>query len=268
VDLSGADGWTVAAHCARLGDKTMLDDYNAGIKPAKVIALLHTIGPQVNTWSRDRIIAEGKHIGKGDTEALYFTCKRVQHGTNYLLGVRTMANLLLKDGYKYLGQMIIVSENSCRELQKLYLSRYPGVKAWQDWIAQELYNKGTLPCASGHVRRFFGRRNDNNTQREACAHEPQANTTYATNLGILNLWNDPENRHNGQIIIKPIHQVHDAILGIFPRERSDWAVAKIKSYLSNELSIAGQSITIPFEGAYGPTWGDCDDNTGTPVGYI
>jgi DNA polymerase I-like protein with 3'-5' exonuclease and polymerase domains len=26
-DLAGADGWTVAAHCARLGDPTMLEDY-------------------------------------------------------------------------------------------------------------------------------------------------------------------------------------------------------------------------------------------------
>ncbi len=30
-DLAGADGWTVAAECASLGDPTMLNDYLAGI---------------------------------------------------------------------------------------------------------------------------------------------------------------------------------------------------------------------------------------------
>ena len=89
--------------------------------------------------------------------------------------------------------------------------------------------------------------------------EPQANTTCATNRAIQQLWNDPENRSNGKLIIEPLHQVHDAVIGQFPKEVTDWAVAKIKSYFQNPLTIAGMSITIPFDGGYGASWGELDN---------
>jgi uracil-DNA glycosylase family 4 len=269
IDLAGADGWTVAAHCARLGDRTMLDDYLFGLKPAKIIALMSKDGEMVNTWSREDIKSKGREIGNGDTEWLYFACKRVQHGTNYGLGARTMSGQILQDGYKYLGQTIIVPEADCKRLQRLYSLRYPGVAAWQSWIKQQLMSKGGLHSASGAFRRFFGKPNDIKTIQAAYAHEPQSNTTYATNLGMQKLWNDPENRRSdGRLIIEPLHQVHDALNGQFPITETEWAVQKLRSYMDNPLIIAGQSITIPYEGAYGPSWGDCDANYGTPVGTI
>lgn len=571
IDLAGADGWTVAAHCARLGDRTMLDDYNFGLKPAKIIALLHQHGAEVNTWTRDQLKLAGKSIGDGETEWLYFACKRVQHGcvtaghevlthngwipieqlkqgtpimcydhdtrnanfetpskltdflytgtlhnfkgtafdltvthdhrmpfiannkaqckmahevinstnarypisgnyvggqksmtlrqamqvaaihcdgcytdsklvfhfkkqrkveriqylfsnkeyklynnadgstiielardqveelftygkfagaylyewplaalkayieelpfwdghvgstnstnvssatqshiewintfthligkggnmqkpktsgfgstiyhtqinnrtlarnealerstapaidvpvycvtvpssyffvrrngkimvtgnTNYGLGARTMSGQILKDGFKYLGKTIIVAESVCKNLQRLYNTRYPGVGAWQAWIKNQLLTTQTLHCASGHVRRFFGRPNDIRTIQAAYSHEPQANTTYATNRAMLALWDDSENRHsNGSLIIEPLHQVHDAINGQFPIDRTEWAVSKLRTYMSNPLTIAGMSITIPYDGAYALSWGDCDSNYGTPLGTI
>jgi hypothetical protein len=33
-------------------------------------------------------------------------------------------------------------------------------------------------------------------------------------------------------------------------------VRKIREYFSNEIEVAGEKITIPFEGAYGPSWGE------------
>jgi len=269
IDLSGADGWTVAAHCARLGDRTMLDDYNFGLKPAKIIALMHEHGAIVNTWDRDKIKELGKNIGNGDTEWLYFACKRVQHGTNYGLGARTMSGQILKDGFKYLGQTIIVAESTCKQLQRLYATRYPGVNAWQEWIKSQLRTTQTLVAASGHTRRFFGRPNDIRTIQAAYSHEPQANTTYATNCAMLALWSDNENRTaDGTLIIEPLHQVHDAINGQFPIDRTEWAVRKLRQYMDTPLIIAGLPITIPYEGVYGASWGDCDPNHGKPAGFI
>ena len=54
-DLSGADGWTVAAHSAALGDSTMLDDYLGGLKPAKLIALFHE-KPQCGKLTREDLL--------------------------------------------------------------------------------------------------------------------------------------------------------------------------------------------------------------------
>ena len=256
VDLSGADGWTVAAHCNALGDPTMLLDYLAGIKPARVIGLMHVRGAEVSKLTRNELITESKIIGVGEYEALYFTCKQVQHGSNYMLGHATMSKLIVKSSYKQLGKAIRVSTSMCAALQDLYFARYKGTKNWQKWVEAEIKKHGCLPCASGHTRIFFGRRNSSETFRQAYAQEPQHNTTYATNRAIINLWDDPENRlPDGALIIEPHHQVHDALNGSFPQSRVEWAVARIRSYFEFPITIAGQPITIPFEGEYGDNWG-------------
>jgi len=256
LDLAGADGWTVAAHSAGFGDTTMIDDYLYGIKPARVIAYMFLHGAESSKMDRAELHKACKYIGSTpDTESLYFTCKRVQHGTNYLLGTKTMANQILKDSFKMTGTPLYVEPKLCEQLQHLYNLRYKGVKAWQAWVEQELKTKGKLGCASGHVRTFFGRRTAHETLRSATAHEPQANTTYVTNMALLKLWEDPLNRReNGSLIIEPLHQVHDALCGQWPLEQRDFAIDRLKHYFSEPVMIARRSIHIPFEGNYGPSW--------------
>lgn len=255
VDLAGADGWTVAAHCAALGDRTMLDDYLAGIKPAQVIALMFLDGAEVSRLSRSELKLAVKKVKTPEYEWLYFTSKRVQHGTNYLLGIATMLDVIIKDSNKLLGHPIQITKATCKKLQDLYKLRYHGVKAWQSKTEFQIKQHGTLSSGSGHVRQFFGRRNDNKTLRDALAQEPQNNTTYVTNLAALNLWNDPGNRRSdNSLIIQPLHQVHDALLGQFPCDQEQWAISKLTSYFDIEIDIAGIPIKIPFEGEYGTDW--------------
>lgn len=299
-DLSGADGWTVAAHCAHQGDRTMLDDYQAGLKPAKLLALLYLHGAKVLTASRSDLRGLCKTI---DSDGwLYFACKRVQHGSNYGMGAQTMSDTILKDSYKFLGEPILVEPSTCKHLQYYYLLRYPGVARWHNnYLKQLLITKGTLTSASGSTRIFFDRKDSHETFKQACAQEPQHNTTYVLNRAILQLWNDPENRTTishgetsrvrmaaflstfnirvsgagGQqdtskpteedqlaslptgshLIIEPLHQVHDAVNGQFPKDRTSWAVPRIKKYFDQPITIAGITLTIPFEGGYGPSWG-------------
>jgi hypothetical protein len=288
-DLAGADGWTVAAHSKALGDPTMIDDYNFGLKPAKIIALLYNHGPEVNKWSRDKILEESKAIGDG---WLYFSSKQVQHGGNYGLGVRAMSENIMLQSYKRNNEMILVTPSTCQQLKDLYLiHRYPGVIQWQNRIKYQFSNARGYPemsSASGHTRRFLGRKKENSTHQAAYSQEPQINTTYATNLAIVNMWNDPENRikeaeefshgfkyttldgsihtttknHEfksvGGLLIEPLHQVHDAACGQFPKDLQVWACKKIRSYFDNELNIAGTKMVIPFDGEYGRSWGEMD----------
>ena len=280
-DLEGADGWTVAAHCARLGDRTMLDDYHTGIKPAKVIGLLYYFGPVVNSldraavkWLCDHIFPLVlKDIGKW----LYDAGKVVQHGSNYGMGIPTMLINLMKGSYKHSGEPVYVEHAVGSLLQRLYFQRYYGVPLWHRWAESKLIADGTLTSASGQTRTFFGRRfgtNIKDTVKEFLAHEPQSNTTWSTNLAMLKLWNDPENRRGGKVleaydtwlagftkgtgslIIEPLHQVHDALCGQWPAAYRDWARNKMRSYFDNELTIANTKLIIPFDGAYGPSWGE------------
>lgn len=259
LDLAGADGWTVAAHSAGFGDTTMLDDYLFGIKPAQVIAYMHIYGAEASKLPREELFKFTKGFGKDsdtkENQMLYFTCKRVQHGTNYLLGPPTMAGQILKDSFKLTGTPLYVEPKTCAELQRLYNLRYKGVAAWQTWVKQELTTKGRLGCASGHIRTFFGRRAGHDTLRSATAHEPQANTTYVTNMALLKLWEDPLNRRpDGSLIVEPLHHVHDAMCGQWKISDRDFAISRLKYYFSEPVTIARRQIHIPFEGNYGPSW--------------
>ena len=266
-DLSGADGWTVAAHLAALGDRTMLDDYLAGIKPAKVLCymLRHGAGSLAGK-SRDEIKHLTKPISSKDWD--YFFSKIGQHGTSYLMGPQALAN----QAFKQSEGKLVVSKKDTEDLQNLFNIRYR-VRLWHNATALKLSKNPVITAASGHSRRFFGRSTD--ILGQALAHEPQANTTYATNLAAIKLWSDKENRFNDatrlastmetgrrpsmvscKLRIEPLHQVHDALLGQFPIPDTAWAVGKIKSYFDNPLIIAGIPITIPFEGNYGTSWGD------------
>lgn len=296
LDLEGADGWTVASHCAKFGDSTMIDDYLAGMKPAKIIALLYFFGPVINDLDRDSVKflhdkvfpLISKIVGKW----LYLGCKRVQHGSNYLMGIPTMCLNVLKDSYKESGIPIYMPPADARILQDLYHARYPGVKLWHYWAEHKLVGDGKLTSASGHTRLFFGRRFGSyiqETVKEFLAHEPQNNTTWATNLAMLKLWNDPANRikqvnqwsvetcdgaahywtgsvdqlrayRPGMLLIEPLHQVHDALCPQWPTCLRDWARGKVRSYFQNPLTIAGRTITIPFDGGYGKSWLDTENS--------
>lgn len=248
-DLAGADGWTVAAYCKMLGDSTMLDDYLAGLKPAKIICLMFR-GVSVDFRDRVALREACKAVKSGVEEDWdYFACKRVQHGSAYLMGHVKVSRQIFKDseGKTY------VEPSECARLQSAFFSRYPGVKLWHSYTGRRLQQSTTMVSASGHRRVFFGRKEDMLSQ--ALAHEPQANTTYATNLAAHRLWHDAENRNpSGKLIIEPLHQVHDALCGQFPQDRVEWAAARIRGYFDNPLLIAGQAITIPFEGGFGTDW--------------
>ena len=263
VDLEGADGWTVACECARLGDSTMLKDLQAGMKPAKIIALLYWFGPDLNDLERDDLKWLHDHmfpiVKKLAGDWIYLGSKRVQHGSSYMMGVPTMVLNILIDSFKESGTPLYLEHKVAKKLQDAMFSRYPGIQAWHAWAATKLASGGKLDAASGQLRIFFGRRFGeglHETVKEFLAHRPQAHTTHATNLAALNLWQDPLNRNpDGSLIIEILHQIHDAILGQYPIQLRDWAHERIRSYFSNKLTIAEREITIPFELTCGPNWG-------------
>lgn len=305
ADLAGADGWTVACHCARLGDPTMLDDYNRGLKPAIIICLMYN-GVQVNRLTPEELKQQHDALKSfyktNKKEAwLYDAAKAVQHGSNYDMKPPTMSDNILKRSYKETGEPVLVPVPVCDRLQKLYMDRYRGVPLWKRWVANELQTKRTLTAASGSIRRVHGRVHDETTIRSLLAHEPQHNTTFACNRTLVALWEDQSNRFSSYVgleadrycnelediaglpavdfvlsrcrsltdqhgakalahmLNEPLHQVHDASMGQFYQELTDWAKVKIPQYFQQPITIAGITITIPFEGAYGTSWGELDN---------
>lgn len=289
-DLSGADGWTVAAYCLRHGDPIMWNDYMFGLKPAKIVALMSEHGTAATACSLDELKERCTLVNEDGY--LYFTCKRIQHATNYGVTERTVSTQIMVDSYKITGTPVHVPPKVCGELQRLYFARYPGLYQWHEWAKKEVLEGRNSVSASGHERKFFGRRRgwnykrrcaeaDHDTWKEFLANEPQENTTHATNTAMGRLWNDPDNRvggivlqsagdtyratrrkTEGGLIIQNLHSVHDALIGQFHKSVTEWAVPKINSYFDNELTIASSKLVIPGPGAYGPSWGELGEKYG------
>lgn len=257
-DLVGADGYTVAARSAALGDPTMLDDYHAGCKPKNTIALMHEHGAEVSKLTRPDLCRMAKDELDPDGW-LVFACKVCQHGASYLMGAETLSDTILKLSFKFGEKPIYVKPEICERLIRLFLGRFAGVRMWHRDCQRTLIETGTLVCASGHTRRFYGRRHDHATLKAYLAEEPQQNTTFLTNQAALRLWLDPENRRSdGSLIVEPLHQVHDAICGQFPKDQLAWAKTKLHEWFDNPINIAGIPLTIPFDGTFGPSWGETE----------
>jgi hypothetical protein len=278
-DLTGADGWTVAAYCAMLGDRAMFDDYLAGIKPYARIALKVEGRPEADWKDRRELAAFLSTYKLRPIPKL--TAKKVQHGGAYLEGGLTISRNILKDS----EGKVYWSPTECDKLKNWYTrEKYWGIPKWHDFIGRRIRERSVLTAASGQVRQFFGRPDDILTK--AVAFEPQANTTYAINFAAWRLWSDNENRSNKSFYsgdmdrrlqthrlleampdgrpplylkVQPLHQVHDALIGQFRKEDTTWAVAKIKEWFNNQLTIANQQITISFDGEYGPSWGNLNE---------
>lgn len=275
-DLSGADGWTVAAELAALGYPAMLQDYLANIKPALVLYHMlqeHAAGrdpSSVNHLSRDqlKLILRGvkHHIdsldGKTDPDGrpsdwLYLCCKRIQHGSNYGAQPEKIAEVIFGDS----DGTIDLSKREATLYQHFYKLRYQ-TDHRNEAIRRRLSADGCITAACGIRRQFFNIRNrfsiDDSIVREASAFEPQANTTYVTNKALERLWYDPDNRQStGALHVEPLLQIHDALAGQYRSRDRTWAGAKLHEWFANPLTIAGTSVTIPADGKWGNSWKDC-----------
>jgi uracil-DNA glycosylase len=268
-DLKGADGWTVGAYMAMLGDPTMLDDLKFDLKPAKIVAYILKHGAsKIQFHSNDREALKNlcDEIQKEDWE--YFVSKQGIWGTCYTMGPRKLAERVFIES----EGKVNLSEREAREFQSAIYVRYR-VKLWHDWMQRYLTTQpypAKLVTPNGQIRRFFGR---NSKQRceilgEALAHIPQVVTTYATLTAAKRLWSDPDNRTtdpelsplgkkptSGCLLrIEPLHQVHDELVVQFKIQDTAWAIGKLKSWFANEIVVANQRIIIPFDGAYGTAW--------------
>lgn len=272
-DLSGADGWTVAADLGLLGHGAMLEDYLYGIKPALVLYYMlqeHSAGRSpsaVNQLDRSTLKNELRRVkqeidaleGKTDPQGRpldwqYLCCKRVQHGSNYGARPEKIAEVVFGDS----DGTIVLSPKDALLYQSLYKSRYQ-TDARNEAIRRRLADSGALVAACGIRRQFFGIRNrrdiDDSIVREAAAFEPQANTTWATNKALERLWYDRQNRTSrGTLFVEPLLQIHDALAGQYKSRDRSWAHEKLKEWFRNPLRIAGTEITIPADGKYGENW--------------
>jgi hypothetical protein len=234
----------------------MLDEHTAGRDPQAI-----------NRLSRQELLLRTETIdtkvddGSGRPRGWKYLCmKRVAHGTNYGAQPETVATTIFKDS----EGSVDLSKREAAIYQWMYRLRYnPDVRT--QWIEGELKKHQALTAACGIHRRFFDIRGSYSIEpgilRSACAFEPQANTTFATNVALRNLYYDPENRNSqGHLFVEPLLQIHDALAGQFKKKHLAWVRQKMPQWFNVPLVIHGVSVTIPYEGKIGKNWKDLEDD--------
>ena len=104
---------------------------------------------------------------------------------------------------------------------------------------------------AGRRRQFWGRIEDGTTLRKAIAYVPQSTIGDLLNLGLYRVWN--ELKEDGVDILG---QVHDAILGQFPKDKADVIVPKILNCMKNPMEVNGRQMIIPSDCEIGSNWKD------------
>ena len=157
------------------------------------------------------------------------------HGTNYGGGARTMA---IAAG---------INTHQADKLQKIYFSRYPGLKKWHDRVLNQLVKHRFVENRFGYRRYYFDR--VDGLLPEALAWIPQSTVACYINRIWVNLYN---NLKEVQILL----QVHDSLSGQIPTHKLHTTLPKIME-LSRVIVPYDDPLIIPFSVKLSDkSWGD------------
>lgn len=166
-----------------------------------------------------------------------FMCKKLGHGSNY--GGKTDT----------LSEQSKLPIEVVREFQPKYFAAFPAHLRWQAWVDAEIRRRGQLISLMGRKRDFWGRRNSDDTLREAIAYDPQSSLVDIVNRALLREW--PLRR-----AVVMMHD-HDALTWMYPEEREDEVVPALLAAIPEEVPLKnGRSLTIPYDCKTGWNRGD------------
>lgn len=233
IDLEQAESRVVGAICWNLfGDGAYLDACESGDLHTEVSkGIMPNLG-----WTDDpalnRNLAERPHYRQ---HSLRYMAKRLGHGSNYMGQPATMA---------FHSRMPV---QVIKDFQAAYFTKFEAIRKWHQWVEEELRLKGNLTTLLGMRRWFFGRRNDQETLREAVAFEPQSVSVEILNRIMLNVW-----RAN---IVQLLLQVHDSILFQYPEDQEAEILPKVLKLFEYPVRLrGGRTLIIPAEVKTGWNW--------------
>jgi DNA polymerase-1 len=168
-----------------------------------------------------------------------FMCKKIGHGTNY-------------GGKPYtLSKQAKIEQRAIEDFQPKYFIAFPAHQRWHGWVRQQLQSTGVLTTLTGRRRYFFGRRDEDETFRQAVAYDPQGSLGDILNRGMLNVFR----ANDCQLLM----QIHDAILVQYPEAREDEVIPKVQAQLRQQIELRhGRDLIMPFDVKVGFNWGNYD----------
>lgn len=236
IDLKSGDSFGVGMILYDLfSDSKYLDACESGDIHTSVARLAWHDVPWTGDIKKDRALAESI-MGYRDL-SLRDLSKKLGHGTNYYGKPHTMA------------RHTKLPTNVIQDFQTRYFAQFP-LQRWHGHVQSTLLTQGYLVTLLGRKRWFFGRRNDDQTLREAIAYEPQSITSDTINGGMLELW-----RAN---VCQLLLQVHDSVLVQYREDLEDDLLPKILKLVERPIRVRDRVVTIPAEAKIGWNWANFD----------
>lgn len=226
--IVGAIEWNV------FKDGKYLDACESGDLHTYVARLCEPKWPWTGELHRDKEIAERPYYRHYDLRKL---CKSIGHGSNFGGGPATLSRM-----YK-------VPEPAIAKFQRVYFPTFPAHHRWHEWVEEQIREVGMLISITGRKRQFWGRRDAQDTVRQAIAYDPQCTEAHIVNNGMLKVWR----ARDAELLL----QNHDAIVVQYPEGEEDEIVPKLIEQLRTPIDIGhGRQLDVPFEARTGFNWGN------------
>jgi DNA polymerase-1 len=158
------------------------------------------------------------------------------HGTNYGGKPNTMS--------KAAG----VTVHQADKFQKIYFSRYPGIKKWHERIQTEINLRRFVTNKFGYRRFYFDR--PEGILPEALAWIPQSTVACVINRAWMNI-------HNNLQEVQVLLQVHDSLAGQIPLHLHDWALKRMREEARIVVPYSDPLIIPVGIKTSTSSWGDC-----------
>lgn len=187
--------------------------------------------------------------------------KKIQHGTNYMMGGATFLDNLedfsvIFLAAEMLGYVITPEPKAPNEFTAVqfatklldsYHIPFPEVSAWWESIRNEVASTHMLVNPHGFVRYFFGDAGKNHAVwRSAVAHQPQSTSVGNLNKGYLKAYKFAASLKDKSILrIKT--QIHDSLLGQVKIEYAMAIIPLLADLLVARQEIYGRQMVIPVE---------------------
>lgn len=233
--IVGAIEWNI------FRDGRYLDACESGDLHTSVAKLCWPRIPWTGNLSEDQELAEQPYYRHYSRR---FMCKKIGHGTNFRGKPFTIS------------QQAHVDIEMIEEFQPAYFKAFPAHQDWHQWVENEIRETGVIHSITGRRRQFWGRRDSDETIREAIAYDPQASEAWIVNNGMLQVWRERD--------CELLLQVHDAIIVQFPEEKEDEVIPKILAQLRYPVALDhGRQLVIPYGAKTGWNFGNycCGDKT-------
>ena len=244
IDLEQADSRNIGAIIWNIfRDPQYLDVCESGDTHTTVARTTYPDRPWTDNPKANRKIADELFYRH---HSLRHVCKVLGHGTNYLGSPFEMA--------KHTG----MEQSVIKEFQASYFKAFPGISKLHQWVRTQLSAEGYLITPLGRKRWFMGRRDADDTLKQAVAYLGQSMTADEMNHAMIKLW-----RLN---LVQILLQGHDSILIQYPEEKENEVLPKVKEAMRVPIELeGGRQFVVPVDVQVGWNWGKARDATGTIV---